>query len=303
MGGEPADIHAFAGVPSSVGRASASGQPPAATRVQTVNKRSFAHADTASAIHYGIVGAVLLALASRGALRRERRGNRRAAIVCTAAAAPGGEAGVATAEEGFPCRVAEAACPRTQPVLAPTARSRHGAHGERGIGSPSTLQPGGTIAELSHVSEHAATPPSALGGLPTSARAPHGAWLGAHGGAKFLGATRQAAHRARGRRTGATARAAAAREQQQRRRLGSKLQRPVIEPRVEAFDPSRLRTAIQVGQQSARNQRLAKGRECKTLATGGGVGNALCSSMNRSIRLVDYGQRLNSPEISVKTDD
>merc|ERR1719191_189786 len=170
-----------------------------------------------------------------------------------------------------------ASCTPQCPV--PTVTIHHCEHGEHAIPSRAATDP---ICVL----KHPATPPSALGGLPTSARAPHGAWLGAPGGAKFLGATRQAAHRARGRRTGATARAAAAREQQQRRRLGSKLQRPVIEPRVEAFDPSRLRTAIQVGQQSARNQRLAKGRESKTLATGvGAVSNGFSSTLSRSFRL------------------
>merc|ERR1719191_1542416 len=187
-----------------------------------------------------------------------------------------------------------ASCTPQCPV--PTVTIHHCEHGEHAIPSRAATDP---ICVL----KHPALPPSAKGDAVTSACAAPHVSPGARGGLRFLGGTRCDGRRARGRRMGATARAAAARQQQQRRRLGSKLQRPIYEPRVEAFDPSRLRTAIQVGQQSARNQRVAKGRECKTLATGGGVGNALSSSVTRSIRLVDYGQRLNSPEISVKTDD
>merc|ERR1719327_1830451 len=49
--------------------------------------------------------------------------------------------------------------------------------------------------------------------------------------------------------TGATAAGGA--ERRQRRRLGAKLQRSAFAPRVESYDPSRLRTAIQAGQQRA----------------------------------------------------
>merc|ERR1719353_761205 len=158
-------------------------------------------------------------------------------------------------------------------------------------------QPDGAITEPMRVSELAAPPPSALGVADLSARVAPEATSIARGRLGCLGATRRGGRRARGRRMGATARAAAAREQQQRRRLGSKLQRQVFEPRVEAFDPSRLRTAIQVGQQSARNQRVAKGRECITLASGGAVSKGLSSTMTRSLRLVtDYGQRRSSPK-------
>merc|ERR1719353_317453 len=160
-------------------------------------------------------------------------------------------------------------------------------------------QPDGAITEPMRVSEHAAPPPSALGVADLSARVAPEATSIARGRLGCLGATRRGGRRAKGRRMGATARAAAAREQQQRRRFGSKFQRCVSEPRVEAFDPSRLRTAIQVGQQSASNLRVANGRERKSPATGGGVSSKGSSSTrSRSIRLVTNHRKYHSsPEI------
>jgi hypothetical protein len=158
---------------------------------------------------------------------------------------------------------------------------------------------GGTTAEPMHIQELAAPPPSALGGVSATARASPGTSPGTRGGVRFIGGTRQGESRAKGRRMGATARAAAAREQQQRRRFGSKFHRCVFEPRVDGFDPSRLRTAIQVGQQSASNLRVANGRERKSPATGGGASSKGSSSTrSRSIRLVTNHRKYHSsPEI------
>merc|ERR1719313_3217401 len=305
---DPANGPAFARAPFLVNRVSGRGPSPSDSQVQAVQTSSLGHADAdaTSLTYYGIVGAVILALVSRGAVRQARRGVRRAAgkVVCTASPASAGKASVTVSNVDFQRPVPAAVCPPTQPALAPATRSRDWAHGERAIGFSSMRHPDGTMAKPILVSEHAAPAPSALGVADVSARAVPEVTPSARCRLGCLGATRQGGRRARGRRMGATARAAAAREQQQRRRLGSKLQRQVFEPRVEAFDPSRLRTAIQVGQQSARNQRVAKGRECITLASGGAVSKGLSSTMTRSLRLVtDYGQRRSSPKISVKRDD
>jgi len=76
-------------------------------------------------------------------------------------------------------------------------------------------------------------------------------------------------------------------ERRQRRRLGARLQRSAFAPCVESYDPSRLRTAIQAGQQRASNLRVANGREWEAPATSGSsVCMALSSTRSQCLVMV-----------------
>lgn len=81
------------------------------------------------------------------------------------------------------------------------------------------------------------------------------------------GGTRPRSHRRGALFTGAAAGAGS--ERRQRRRHGARLQRSAFPPLVESYDPSRLRTAIQAGQQRANSLRVANGREWQAPATNG----------------------------------
>merc|ERR1719399_2838146 len=77
-------------------------------------------------------------------------------------------------------------------------------------------------------------------------------------------------------------------EQRQRRRVGAKLKRSAFAPRVESYDPSRLRTPIQAGQQRANNLRVSNGRKWKAPATrGSSVSKALQSTRSRCLLMVE----------------
>jgi len=269
---DPAGAPTFVSVPVTSNRVSTSGHSPLDSQVHGVHGRSPSHtsADASRFARYGIVGAVLLALASRVAARQARHGipRAKAKVVVAAASASAGEAIAAIPE---PPKSHGANC---------LGRNCLWSQGEQAIGSPHR-QPDGAANEPIGV----APPPSVLGNVADARGAASGASPGVRGGLTSLGGMRRHRHRASGKRMGNIAGAAAAREQQHRRRLGSKLQRSAFDPRVEAFDPSRLRTAIQVGQQRARNLRVANGRERKTLATGSGaVSEGSSSTRSQSIR-------------------
>merc|ERR1719313_452678 len=86
--------------------------------------------------------------------------------------------------------------------------------------------------------------------------------------------------------TGATAAGGA--EGRQRRRLGAKLQRSAFTPRVESYDPSRLRTAIQAGQQRANSLRVSNGGKWDAPATSGSnVGRELSATKCRFVLMVE----------------
>merc|ERR1719313_406528 len=96
--------------------------------------------------------------------------------------------------------------------------------------------------------------------------------------------------------TGATA--AGGPERRQRRRLGAKLQRSAFAPRVESYDPSRLRTAIQAGQQRANSLRVSNGREWEAPATSGSsVRRALSSTRDRCYVMI-AGQNKDKRDIN-----
>jgi len=77
-------------------------------------------------------------------------------------------------------------------------------------------------------------------------------------------------------------------EQRQRRRVGARLKRSAFAPRVESYDPSRLRTPIQAGQQRANNLRVSNGRKWKAPATrGSSVSKALQSTRSRCLLMVE----------------
>jgi len=96
------------------------------------------------------------------------------------------------------------------------------------------------------------------------------------------GEARRHGHRRGAAFAGATA--ACGTEQRQRRRLGAKLQRSAFAPRVESYDPSRLRTVIQAGQQRANKLRVSNGRRRDALAaSGSSVCRALCSTRGRCL--------------------
>jgi len=234
--------------------------------MQPVHSRlsSRARAMDAAGVFPCCIGVVLLALGSRVIARGTRRSPQRTAlgaarVVCVAAPAtpivPGRKAACATGD----------------------ARGQDGLHGS-GANRPSEVA--APVAELPELVAPVVSLPAVTTrtfAVNSFARVQQTATVG----------ERPREHRRGAAFTGATAAGGA--ERRQRRRLGAKLQRSAFAPRVESYDPSRLRTAIQAGQQRANSLRVANGREWQAPATDG---RSLCRALSSTrIRCTVMGRR------------
>jgi len=232
--------------------------------MQPVHSRlsSRARAMDAAGVFPCCIGVVLLALGSRVIARGTRRSPQRTAlgaarVVCVAAPAtpivPGRKAACATGD----------------------ARGQDGLHGS-GANRPSEVA--APVAELPELVAPVVSLPAVTTrtfAVNSFARVQQTATVG----------ERPREHRRGAAFTGATAAGGA--ERRQRRRLGAKLQRSAFAPRVESYDPSRLRTAIQAGQQRANSLRVSNGREWESSGTSGStVCRALSATSDRCFVII-----------------
>lgn len=213
------------------------------------------------------IGAVLLALGSRMSVRATRRAPQRTAlgsarVVCVAAPA----AGVTTRKK--------AACVPREAV------------GQGGIHASGVSRPQGPTELVVEVTHSALPGISSPVGTVSTPRAELVA------GVRHMTRSKSPSRGFQRRTAFTSSSAAGGEEQRQRRRLGAKFQRSAFAPRIESYDPSRLRTVIQAGQQRANNMRVSNGHEWESSATGGSSAcRALSSTEGRNFVMISGHRR------------